>query len=213
MKEIEKVFQKLSREQESAPAAAAAAAATQAASATAAAYEPEQKHNVTPGIPGWLNYTACYISGMYSTIRNYMNRLSQSSNLWNAITALILGTPICVIRAWVNLNSDGCPIMRPHIALLNTLYQGMVPSNICHMNWRPALPWVRVLDIAWTPKNDYSVTAVWVDVKDNGGQFMGVSRTIYHVAIDVHDQGISFSFMWSFINGFGVRNIFVLQGL
>ena len=99
MKEIQKIIQKLSREQESAPAAAAAAA-TQAASATAAAYEPEQKHKVTPGIPGWLNYTACYISGMYSTIRNYMNRLSQSSNLWNAITALILGTPICVIRAW-----------------------------------------------------------------------------------------------------------------
>ena len=26
--------------------------------ATAAAYEPVQKHKVTPGIPGWLNYQA-----------------------------------------------------------------------------------------------------------------------------------------------------------
>ena len=49
MKEIQKVVQKLSRGQESAAGAAAAAAA-------AAAYEPVQKHKVTPGIPGWLNY-------------------------------------------------------------------------------------------------------------------------------------------------------------
>ena len=41
MKEIQKVVQKLSRGQESA--------------AAAAAYEPVQKHKVTPGIPGWLN--------------------------------------------------------------------------------------------------------------------------------------------------------------
>ena len=40
MKEIQKVVQKLSRGQESA----------------AAAYEPVQKHKVTPRIPGWLNY-------------------------------------------------------------------------------------------------------------------------------------------------------------
>ena len=38
IKEIQKVVQKLSREQESA--------------APAAAYEPVQKHKVTPGIPG-----------------------------------------------------------------------------------------------------------------------------------------------------------------
>ena len=43
MKEIQKVVQKLSREQETAAVAAAAA------------YEPEQKHKVTPSIPGWLN--------------------------------------------------------------------------------------------------------------------------------------------------------------
>ena len=48
MKEIQKVVQKLSREQESAAAAAAAAAAP--------AYEQVQKHKVTPGIPGWLKY-------------------------------------------------------------------------------------------------------------------------------------------------------------
>ena len=42
MKEIQKVVQKLSREQKSA--------------AAAAAYEPVQKHKVTPGIPGWLNH-------------------------------------------------------------------------------------------------------------------------------------------------------------
>ena len=46
MKEIQKVVQKLSREQESAAAAAAAAAA----------YEPVQKHKVTPSILGWLKY-------------------------------------------------------------------------------------------------------------------------------------------------------------
>ena len=40
MKEIQKVVQKLSREQES---------------AAAAAYKPVQKHEVTPGVPGWLN--------------------------------------------------------------------------------------------------------------------------------------------------------------
>ena len=45
MKEIRKFVQKLSREQES------------AAGGGAAAYEPVQKHEVTPGIPGWLkNY-------------------------------------------------------------------------------------------------------------------------------------------------------------
>ena len=49
MKEIGKVVQKLSREQESAASGAAAA------EAVAAAYEPVQKHKVTPGIPGWLN--------------------------------------------------------------------------------------------------------------------------------------------------------------
>ena len=56
MKEIQKVVQKLSREQESAAAAAGAAAA----------YEPVQKHKVTPGIPGWLNKTVssfCSLSG------------------------------------------------------------------------------------------------------------------------------------------------------
>ena len=47
IKEIQKVVQKLSREQESAAAAAAAAAA---------AYEPVQKYKVTPGIQGWLKY-------------------------------------------------------------------------------------------------------------------------------------------------------------
>ena len=41
MKEIQKVVQKLSRGQESA--------------AAAAAYEPVQKHKVTPSILGWLN--------------------------------------------------------------------------------------------------------------------------------------------------------------
>ena len=40
MEEIQEVVQKLSCGQESA----------------AAAYEPVQKHKVTPGIPGWLNY-------------------------------------------------------------------------------------------------------------------------------------------------------------
>ena len=44
MKEIQKVVQKLSREQESAAQAQAAAAQ--------AAYEPVQKHKVTLGIPG-----------------------------------------------------------------------------------------------------------------------------------------------------------------
>ena len=48
MKEIQKVVQKLSRGQE-------AAAVQAAAQAAAAAYEPVQKHKVTPGIPGWLN--------------------------------------------------------------------------------------------------------------------------------------------------------------
>ena len=42
MKEIQKVVQKLSREQES-------------AAGGGAAYEPVQKRKVTPGIPGWLN--------------------------------------------------------------------------------------------------------------------------------------------------------------
>ena len=45
MKEIEKVVQKLSREQES---------------AAAAAHEPVQEHKVTPGIPGWLNYVSLW---------------------------------------------------------------------------------------------------------------------------------------------------------
>ena len=49
MKEIQKVVQKLSREQESVAGPAAAAAAQ------AAAYEPVQKHKVTPSILGWLN--------------------------------------------------------------------------------------------------------------------------------------------------------------
>ena len=40
MKEIQKVVEKLLREQES---------------AAAAPYEPVQKYKVTPGIPGWLN--------------------------------------------------------------------------------------------------------------------------------------------------------------
>ena len=48
MKEIQKIVQKLSREQKSSAAAAAAEPAT--------AYEPVQKHKVNPGIPGWLNY-------------------------------------------------------------------------------------------------------------------------------------------------------------
>ena len=48
MKQIQKVVQKLSREQESAAGGAAAA--------QAAAYEPVQKHKVTPSILGWLNY-------------------------------------------------------------------------------------------------------------------------------------------------------------
>ena len=46
MKEIQKIVQKLSREQESAAEAVVAAAA---------AYEPVQKHKVTPSIPRWLN--------------------------------------------------------------------------------------------------------------------------------------------------------------
>ena len=43
MKEIQKVVQKLLREQESA----------------AGAHKPVQKHEITPGIPGWLklNFT------------------------------------------------------------------------------------------------------------------------------------------------------------
>ena len=45
MKEIQKVVQKLSREQESAAQA----------QAQAQAYEPVQKHKVTPSILGWLN--------------------------------------------------------------------------------------------------------------------------------------------------------------
>ena len=49
MKEIRKVVQKLSRGQEAA-----------AAQAAAAAYEPVQKHKVTPGIPGWLNNQSNY---------------------------------------------------------------------------------------------------------------------------------------------------------
>ena len=44
MKEIKKIVQKLSREQESA-----------APAAHAPALEPVQKHKVNPGIPGWLN--------------------------------------------------------------------------------------------------------------------------------------------------------------
>ena len=51
MKKIQKVVQKLSHEQKSAAAAAAR---------TAAAYEPVQKHKVTPGIPGRLNKIVDY---------------------------------------------------------------------------------------------------------------------------------------------------------
>ena len=51
MKEIQKVVEKLSREKSLRPAAARAAVRA----APAAAYEPVQKHKVTPGIPGWLN--------------------------------------------------------------------------------------------------------------------------------------------------------------
>ena len=49
MKEIQKVVQKLSREQSLRPAAA------QAAAQAAAAYEPVQKHKVTPVYRGDLN--------------------------------------------------------------------------------------------------------------------------------------------------------------
>ena len=45
MKEIRKVVKKLSREQES---------------AAVAAYEPVQKHKVTPGVPGCLNHDAIW---------------------------------------------------------------------------------------------------------------------------------------------------------
>ena len=48
MKEIQKVVQKLSREQES-------AAGGGDGGAGAAAYEPVEKHKVTPSILGWLN--------------------------------------------------------------------------------------------------------------------------------------------------------------
>ena len=50
MKEIQKVVQKLSREQNLRPASVSAASAS-----ASAAYEPVQKHKVTPGLPGWLN--------------------------------------------------------------------------------------------------------------------------------------------------------------
>ena len=49
MKEIPKVVQKLLCEQKF--------AAAQAAAQAAAASEPWQKHKVTPGILGWLNYS------------------------------------------------------------------------------------------------------------------------------------------------------------
>ena len=52
MKEIRKVVQKLSCEKSVRAAVAAARAA-----AVAAAYQPVQKHKVTPGILGWLNET------------------------------------------------------------------------------------------------------------------------------------------------------------
>ena len=49
MKEIQKDIQKLSREQES------AAGGGGGGGGGAAAYEPLQKHKVTPSILGWLN--------------------------------------------------------------------------------------------------------------------------------------------------------------
>ena len=49
MKEIWKIVKKLSREQES------VARGGRGGGAVAVAYEPQQKHKVTPGIPGWLN--------------------------------------------------------------------------------------------------------------------------------------------------------------
>ena len=52
MKEIQKVIQKSSREQES--------AAGGGGPVPAAVYEPVQKHKVTPGIPGWLNNSYYY---------------------------------------------------------------------------------------------------------------------------------------------------------
>ena len=73
MKEIPKIVQKLSREQES----AAAPAATQAA-APAVAYEPVQKHKVTPGIPGWLDNSI-----NYQSIETVIPRISQ----WNSQVA------------------------------------------------------------------------------------------------------------------------------
>ena len=58
MKEIQKVVQKLSRGQEA------------AAAAQAVAYEPVQKHKVTPGIPGWLNKIYCIIEWHKNLLMN-----------------------------------------------------------------------------------------------------------------------------------------------
>ena len=60
MKEIQKVVQKLSREQES-PATAAAAA-----------YEPVQKHKVIPSILGWLNN----LDIQFTTVLHWLTNIS-----------------------------------------------------------------------------------------------------------------------------------------
>ena len=49
MKEIQKLFKSKRVNKDLWPAAAAAAV-------QAAAYGPIEKHQVTPGMPGWLNY-------------------------------------------------------------------------------------------------------------------------------------------------------------
>ena len=66
LKEIQKGDEKLLREQESlagGPALVAVAVAAQVA-APEVAYEPVQKHTVTPGILGWLNYISCKTIGV-----------------------------------------------------------------------------------------------------------------------------------------------------
>ena len=67
MKEIQKVVEMLSREQESA----------------AAAYEPVQKHKATPGIPGWLHNDDVIMDAMASQITSFTIVYSSVYSGWD----------------------------------------------------------------------------------------------------------------------------------
>ena len=94
MIEIQKVVQKLSREQESAAAAPAAVVT----------YEPVQKHKVTHGKPGWLNTSVLSLTWESPYLEKKVFILGRGPGFdkmgvyWKKVNAFIINIPL----VWFN---------------------------------------------------------------------------------------------------------------